>query len=60
MSQLMKRMEYMAEKRKRKRQGGVAIGGQDDEAEDPYAKLARKIRNVNSLLHVSLFFSFER
>ncbi|KAK4044033.1 hypothetical protein C8A01DRAFT_12582 [Parachaetomium inaequale] len=57
MSRLMKRMEYMTEKRKRKRQGGVAVEGEEDEAEDPYAKLARKIRNVHGLLHVSGFDS---
>jgi hypothetical protein len=52
-------MDYMAEKRKRKTQRGVAMEGQEDEPEDNYAKLGRKIRNVNRLLQVSFspFFS---
>lgn len=59
MSQLMNRMEYMAKKRNRAR-GGQRVGsglpgsGQLDDYEDPYERLARKIRNVMDLLHVSI------
>ncbi|KAH6850201.1 hypothetical protein B0I37DRAFT_352715 [Chaetomium sp. MPI-CAGE-AT-0009] len=57
-SQLMKRMEHMAAKRKRARGGGgvgsaASAGGQLEDAEDPYERLARKIRNVMDLLHTS-------
>lgn len=51
-SQLIKRMEYAAERRKRKTNAGVAAGGQEDEPEDPYVKMARKARNLKDLLHV--------
>lgn len=55
----MNRMEYMAKKRNRAR-GGQRVGsglpgsGQLDDYEDPYERLARKIRNVMDLLHVSI------
>jgi hypothetical protein len=34
--------------------GDVSMGGQDDDFEDPYIKLARKLRNVRDSLNVSL------
>jgi hypothetical protein len=58
MSQLMNRMEHMAAKRKRGRGsqgvGSGVPGGQLEDYEDPYERLARKIRNVMDLLRVSL------
>ena len=46
-------MEYAAEKRKRRTRGEVQVGGQDDEPEDPYTKMARKARNLKDILQVS-------
>ncbi|KAL2188749.1 hypothetical protein L209DRAFT_680633 [Thermothelomyces heterothallicus CBS 203.75] len=57
MARLLKRMEHAAENRKSETKGGLANGqpehGQGDgESEDPFAKLARKVRNVRDLLRV--------
>jgi hypothetical protein len=34
--------------------GDASMGGQEDDFEDPYIKLARKLRNVRESLNVSL------
>jgi hypothetical protein len=53
-SQLIKRMEHAAEKRKRKTREEMQVSGQEDEPEDPYTKMARKARNLKDILHVGL------
>ncbi|KAK4157889.1 hypothetical protein C8A00DRAFT_11257 [Chaetomidium leptoderma] len=51
MSQLIKRMEHTANRRKKGRREDV----QEDDVEDPYTKLAHKIRNVRDRLLVNGF-----
>ncbi|KAL2164506.1 hypothetical protein VTH06DRAFT_3722 [Thermothelomyces fergusii] len=53
MSRLLRRLEHAAENRKSKtNHGALAHGQPDSEAEDPFAKLARKVRNVRDLFRV--------
>ncbi|KAK4106558.1 hypothetical protein N658DRAFT_415141 [Parathielavia hyrcaniae] len=65
MTQLIHRMEHTVERRKRKpkssKQGGetspseVPAGWQEDELDDPYLKLTRKLRNVRDSFNLNGF-----